>query len=117
MLDADNLPLVNPEHLFTSREYTQTGALFFPDWWDAHAWLKPAAYTLFGLTPPWLQGEGAGFKTSESGQMLFNRCAQQNWPGTGCIRVHAYLLACCIVLRARCYERHSAAPLLHADFS
>lgn len=73
LLDADNLPLANPERLFDSEEYRHTGALFFPDWWDAGGWMRPAAYTLFGLTPPWLLDSGADFKTSESGQMLFNR--------------------------------------------
>ncbi len=33
LLDSDNLPLVNPEHLFDTQEYRQHGALFFPDWW------------------------------------------------------------------------------------
>ena len=37
--------------------------------------MRPAAYTLFGLTPPWLLEGGSDFKTSESGQILFNRCA------------------------------------------
>ena len=75
LLDADNLPLANPERLFESEEYRHTGALFFPDWWDAGGWMRPAAYTLFGLTPPWLLEGGSDFKTSESGQMLFNRWA------------------------------------------
>lgn len=43
--------------------------------WDAGGWMRPAAYTLFDLTPPWLLEGGGDFKTSESGQMLFNRCA------------------------------------------
>jgi hypothetical protein len=48
--------------------------------WDAHGWLRPAAYTLFGLTPPW-EGEGVTFRTTESGQMLLNRCAPRLfWP-------------------------------------
>ena len=42
--------------------------------WDAHGWLRPAAYTLFGLTPPWEAEDGGVFRTTESGQMLFNRC-------------------------------------------
>ena len=40
--------------------------------------MKPGAYTLFGLTPPWETEGGAvdsSFRTSESGQMLFNRRA------------------------------------------
>jgi hypothetical protein len=73
LLDADNLPLANPERLFETQEYKQNGALFFPDWWEASAWLKPAAYTLFGLEPPWKLDGSSSFKTSESGQILFNR--------------------------------------------
>lgn len=36
LLDADNLPLANPERLFSSDEYRHTGALFFPDWCEKH---------------------------------------------------------------------------------
>jgi hypothetical protein len=32
-LDADNVPLVNPEIFFESREYRTTGAVFWPDFW------------------------------------------------------------------------------------
>jgi ADP-heptose:LPS heptosyltransferase len=31
LLDADNVPVVNPEFLFEARPYQQTGALFWPD--------------------------------------------------------------------------------------
>ncbi len=89
MLDADNLPLANPEKLFESEEYRRNGALFFPDWWDAGGWMRPAAYTLFGLTPPWLLQGGADFKTSESGQMLFNRCAPPPRAGPVLLLHHA----------------------------
>ena len=41
--------------------------------WDAYGWMRPSAYTLFGLSPPW-EKEGAAFRTTESGQMLMNRC-------------------------------------------
>ena len=47
--------------------------------WEAVPWVKVSAYTLYGLSPPWeLEGGGidAGFRTSESGQMLVNRCAR-----------------------------------------
>lgn len=74
MLDADNTPLKNPEVLFESKEYREGGNLFWPDWWDAQGWLRPAAYNLFGITPPWLKPGGEGFITAESGQMVLNRC-------------------------------------------
>lgn len=31
-LDADNVPVVNPEFLFGTREYQETGAIFWPDY-------------------------------------------------------------------------------------
>lgn len=75
MLDADNTPLKNPEVLFESKEYRDGGNLYWPDWWDAQGWLRPAAYSLFGITPPWTVEGGEGFRTAESGQMVLNRCA------------------------------------------
>jgi len=32
LLDADNMPVINPEHLFDSKEYRLTGAVFWPDY-------------------------------------------------------------------------------------
>ncbi|KQM65211.1 hypothetical protein ASE74_10090 [Pedobacter sp. Leaf216] len=32
-LDADNIPLKDPSFLFQSTEYTQNGAIFWPDYW------------------------------------------------------------------------------------
>jgi hypothetical protein len=50
MLDADNVPLVDPTFLFSSGQYTSSGALFWhdftsdphwisPEFWDAHVYL------------------------------------------------------------------------------
>jgi len=75
MLDADNTPLKNPEVLFESKEYREGGNLYWPDWWDAQGWLRPAAYSLFGIMPPWLKEGGENFITAESGQMILNRCS------------------------------------------
>lgn len=33
ILDADNLPLLNPEPLFETAQYRQKGNTFWPDWW------------------------------------------------------------------------------------
>lgn len=44
--------------------------------WEAVPWIKASAYGLFGLPVPWELPTGeidADFRTSESGQMLFNR--------------------------------------------
>ncbi len=70
MLDSDNLPLRNPEYLFGSPEYLQSGSLFFPDWWDMSEWVKPEAYTAFGLNFP---GSLTPTLAAESGQLLLNR--------------------------------------------
>ena len=72
MLDADNLPLQNPEVLFNSPEYRRSGTLFFSDWWDMVEWVKPQAYTAFGLPYP---GDERAILATESGQMLMNRQA------------------------------------------
>lgn len=84
MLDSDNLPLVNPETLFESKGYKKHGNLFWPDYWDAiqgnqPGWLTDSAYTLFGLNPPW-QEDPSGFATTETGQILINRCAHSLFP-------------------------------------
>ena len=75
MLDADNLPLRNPEVLFNSPEYRRSGTLFFSDWWDMVEWVKPQAYTAFGLPYP---GDERAILATESGQMLMNRQAPQS---------------------------------------
>ena len=72
MLDSDNLPLRNPEYLFQSREYLSSGSLFFSDWWDILEWVKPEAYTAFGLQFP---GFAGATLAAESGQLLLNRSA------------------------------------------
>ena len=36
-LDSDNLPTRDPEYLFDTREYKQTGTLFWPDFWKTEA--------------------------------------------------------------------------------
>ena len=73
MLDSDNVPLRNPEDLFEAAEYRRSGTLFFSDWWDLAEWVKPQAYTAFGLPYP---GEERALLAAESGQLLLNRSAQ-----------------------------------------
>src|SRR6185369_10635441 len=50
-LDADNVPVVNPEFLFYSQPYLETGAIFWPDYgqlkktqpiWDSCRLERPA---------------------------------------------------------------------------
>lgn len=33
-LDADNVPVLNPEYLFDTPEFAKTGAIFWPDYWS-----------------------------------------------------------------------------------
>ena len=77
MLDSDNLPLVDPTYLFASKEYSGSGSLFFPDWWDISGWVKEEAYTSFGLEVPW---RNTSMLCAESGQLLLNRCGLCAWP-------------------------------------
>ncbi|KAG2440494.1 hypothetical protein HYH02_010372 [Chlamydomonas schloesseri] len=70
LLDADSVPLVQPEELFATPAYVATGSLFTPDYWTNWE-MKDELYTTFGLRPPY---EGnPNFKSMESGQLVFNR--------------------------------------------
>lgn len=51
-LDADNVPLRNPETLFGCEEYRRDGALFWPDRYDGMRgipWLRREAWTVCGV--------------------------------------------------------------------
>lgn len=117
MLDADNTPLKNPEVLFESREYQAGGNLYWPDWWDAQGWLRPAAYTLFGITPPWMLEGGEGFRTAESGQMVLHRCCPSLLAGK--LWQQWYLMPFCLLWK--CARSMLAAdplpPKLHSSAS
>ena len=67
-LDADNVAVVDPTPLFSAREFRDTGALLWPDYWAATS--APDLAPILGL-------EALPAGTFESGQMLFNkrRCA------------------------------------------
>ena len=67
-LDADNVAVENPEHLFDAALYRKTGALFWPDLGRFEKTQK--AWDILGLERP----DGPEF---ESGQMLLNK--QQCW--------------------------------------
>jgi Mannosyltransferase putative len=68
-LDADCYPVRDPEEIFDSPAYTETGALFWPDL-ASSAWLLPAqAWAIFGVEP--------GSVTLESGQLLIDTV--KNW--------------------------------------
>ena len=82
ILDSDNLPLQNPEGLFSSPQYLKTGNSFWPDWWQRSKtqtipfWLDvdPFAYNTFGLSAPW-EATTHPLTATESGTMLIDRSA------------------------------------------
>ena len=64
LLDADNYPSRNPEYLFTSKEYKETGALFWPDFWTLKE--SNAMWNMIGRAyEPGIQ--------QESGQIVLNK--------------------------------------------
>ncbi|HEX3800515.1 MAG TPA: glycosyltransferase family 9 protein [Verrucomicrobiae bacterium] len=50
-LDADNVPVANPEYLFDSKEYQKTGAIFWPDY-DRPAGHQPTVWKSCGIRRP-----------------------------------------------------------------
>lgn len=72
LLDADNMPLVDPGPLFQDPAFRSAGNLFWPDYWY-NAWIDEGIYSMFKFPVPW---EGNGLHhTTESGQLLFDRCS------------------------------------------
>jgi Mannosyltransferase putative len=63
-LDADNVPVRNPEYLFHSAEYAETGAVFWPDLGRLEKTAQ--VWDLLGLRRP-------STPEFESGQMLINK--------------------------------------------
>ena len=61
-LDADCYPIRDPSVLFDDADYRQTGAVFWPDLWDA----PPLDWSPFGLAP-------SGRVSIESGQFLVHK--------------------------------------------
>lgn len=64
LLDADNVPAVNPEFLFDTPEFQRTGALFWPD--QPNAALASKAWALCGL-------EARTERPFESGQIVLDK--------------------------------------------
>ena len=72
-LDADSLPVVNPDLLFELPCYQQFGNVF---WSDMNGnTLDAVVYEMFNLTVPWEGDALASFFGAESGQVLLNRYA------------------------------------------
>jgi hypothetical protein len=52
LLDADNVPVVNPEFLFDTPQFRQTGAIFWPDYGHVGGQKANAIWRSCGLRPP-----------------------------------------------------------------
>jgi hypothetical protein len=63
-LDSDNFPVLNPQALFTTSEYTQTGSIFWPDFWKF-----PQDNPMWEITKLECNDE----YEQESGQLLINK--------------------------------------------
>jgi len=70
LLDADNVPVVNPEFLFNTPQFRATGAIFWPDYPQAASQKSLAIWRCFGLRRP----DELEF---ESGQILLDK--QRCW--------------------------------------
>jgi len=70
LLDADNVPVVRPDHLFYDHGFRRHGAMFWPDLPPARTrgeWVPEAAWRMVGLDPV------PTARPFESGQLLVNR--------------------------------------------
>ena len=68
MIDADNVPIKNPEFLFSSEMYVEHGAIFWQDYWLQSS--APETYVIFGNATRMTN-------THESGQMVVNK--EKHW--------------------------------------
>lgn len=69
-LDADNIPVRNPDTVFLSEAFTGTGAVLWPDYWKSTS--MPELPYIIGLsdgTSTMLEGE----QTVESGQIVWDK--------------------------------------------
>lgn len=73
LLDADSIPLLPPQELFSLPEYTTTGSLLFPDYTCTEVPLFPSlALAVDGFTNPWRQKCNYKVRQAESGQLLMD---------------------------------------------
>ena len=74
LLDADNMPVVDPTYLFDTLQYQRTGAIFWPDverFSDIEPIYRPEIWKMLGIKLP------VGQPEFESGQIVINK--EQNW--------------------------------------
>lgn len=70
-LDADNVPVRDPTYLFESREFRETGAVFWPDFWHP----KKTIFNIHAESLLWelVDMEFVDMFEQESGQLLIDR--------------------------------------------
>src|SRR6266536_5431931 len=71
LLDADNVPVVNPEFLFDTPQFKATGAIFWPDYPQPKMEKTTAIWRSCGLRQP-------NEPEFESGQVVVDK--QRCWP-------------------------------------
>ncbi|KAL9030436.1 MAG: hypothetical protein Q9196_001441 [Gyalolechia fulgens] len=75
-LDADNVPVRNPDSIFTSKTFTDTGVVMWPDYWKHTG--APILPYIVGLSdgPSEMLRED---QTAESGQLVWDK--RRHWKG------------------------------------
>lgn len=73
-LDADNVPVRNPDGIFKSKAFTNTGVILWPDYWKhTGAPLLPYIVGLSDAASEVLRGD----QTAESGQLMWDK--KRHW--------------------------------------
>lgn len=87
-LDADNVPVVNPDVIFTSKSFTDTGVVMWPDYWK-HTGAPYLPY-IVGLSdgPSELLRED---QTAESGQLVWDKRRHWKVRYSDCLQKHVLL--------------------------
>lgn len=103
-LDADSMPLLNPDSLFEDHHYRNNGVVLWPDYWRyvTSPWL-PYIVGMTADKSDMLYGE----QTVESGQMLWNK--RTHWK----VRLSHSNDIC---LEQQAYKMHTSQPLLLAAY-
>lgn len=74
-LDADNSAIRNPDTLFDTEEYQETGAILWPDFWRSTE--SPMTGYIIGASNDMVTPDLSTIQTVESGQMLWNK--RRHW--------------------------------------
>lgn len=74
-LDADNNAIRNPDALFDTVKYQETGAILWPDFWRSTE--SPMAGYIVGASNDMVTADVSAIHTVESGQMLWDK--RRHW--------------------------------------